>query len=50
MSFTLAWNGTVDLVTVELADLAAADFVLCAEAFFSDAARPACAGVDFSAT
>src|SRR5450759_1188204 len=54
MSFTLAWNGTVDFVTAGAAEFAAAFeaefFVLCADTFFTEAARRACVGTDLSVT
>jgi hypothetical protein len=54
MSFTLAWNGTVDFVAASAAELAVAlaaeVFPLCDDTFFTEAARRACVGTDFSVT
>ena len=51
MSFTLAWNGTVDFVTAGaaelVADFEAEFFVPCADAFFKAAACRACVEVAF---
>jgi hypothetical protein len=54
MSFTLAWNGTVDFVAAEAAELAGAFeavfFALAADTFFTLAARRVCVGTVFSLT